>query len=596
MRALLVLVPWMAMATAVSAGEIPASLVLGHRDTPFRNLIRDGEELYAPEATVRQFGWIIRAIDADADLEAEGRRIRVPVRRRQGAPWIALNDAFRQLGADAVWLEDGKTLTVSGRIRRLAIESGRLQIESTLPMAVRPSRLAQPERLIFDLVGATLPATVQYKLPPGMRAGQYRPNIVRVVLEGAGVQQFLVPDVTPGRSLDLAIPASFIAPGGAGNPTDPADPAKSPGAAQGSDQNPAMNPPLVMEPLDPQAIDPASNPDGLRNSQTLETSEPANEDPKLSPPPSISVGGRMGRPAFTLENPLTGALTFPTGPLVSPPTAKYLDPLTVEINFPGLASFEPGPEWVPNDWIKGLVLSQAGGRVTATLTLVRPTGFTVNPASNRVVVRWVRPKGQDGRLAGKVIVVDAGHGGIDGGARSPDGRVLEKNLTLSVARQIARVLSAEGAAVVLTRSDDRRIPLKDRSLIANRSGALAFISIHFNSNRIANSRSGTMTFFHKRDPVGMLLAECLHRPLVKAIGLSNLGTLSDTRIYSSGFAVLRYAEVPAVLLELGFINHASDRQRVTQTAVQERIAQAVVTGLKTFIGDAKNQEAPAKLP
>ncbi|MCA1995860.1 MAG: N-acetylmuramoyl-L-alanine amidase, partial [Armatimonadetes bacterium] len=72
-------------------------------------------------------------------------------------------------------------------------------------------------------------------------------------------------------------------------------------------------------------------------------------------------------------------------------------------------------------------------------------------------------------------------------------------------------------------------------------------------------------------------------------GLPNLGTWSDGKIYASGFAVLRYAKMPAVLLELGFINHATDLRRIRTDDFRKRVASAVVEGLKVFLGDGQNQ-------
>lgn len=588
MRALLVLVPWMAMATAAMAGEVPASLVLGHREAPVTGLVRDGDQLFASEAQVRQLGWTVLRITDAAELDVHGKRIRIPIRRRATGPWLDIADALKQIDADTVWLADGRTLRATGRLSELRVEGRQLRVVSNLPMAMRVSRLAAPERLIYDFTGVTLPSRLPFRLPPDMRAGQFRPNVVRVVVQGDGVQQFLVRDLEPASVLDVPLP-----PVRSGGTTPPTGATTSETTGQ-----PTMDPPVVVEPLDPQATDPASNPEGLRTTQGLEITEPQDDPPTSAgapnptPPPG---GGRLGRPVWT-EDAQGARLTFPTGTVAAGPIARYVDPLTVEFVFPRLSSAETMPAWTANDWIRSLQVTTVNGRVTATVGLMRPAGFTLNPTANRVVVTWVRPKGQDGRLAGKVIVLDPGHGGIDGGARSPDGRVLEKNLALSVARQTATLLSAEGAAVILTRSDDRRIPLRERSEIANRNGAAAFVSIHFNSNRLVNSKSGTMTFYHRRDPVGILLAECLQRPLVQAIGLPNLGTLSDTRIYSTGFAVLRHARVPSVLLELGFINHSTDRARLTQPAVQARVARAIVTGLRTFLGDAKTQEEPAKQP
>jgi N-acetylmuramoyl-L-alanine amidase len=168
--------------------------------------------------------------------------------------------------------------------------------------------------------------------------------------------------------------------------------------------------------------------------------------------------------------------------------------------------------------------------------------------------------------------------------------VLEKDLTLKIGTFLAEALTAEGATVILTRKTDVNPSLRERSAIANRNHADFFISIHINSNRLANSRSGSIAFHHGEEPIGSLLAECIQGEVAKAGGLPSLGPESDTSIYSSGFAVLRYAKMPAMLLECGFINDAHDLRRMVTDDFQRKIATAVVQGLKVYLGDAKTEE------
>lgn len=119
-----------------------------------------------------------------------------------------------------------------------------------------------------------------------------------------------------------------------------------------------------------------------------------------------------------------------------------------------------------------------------------------------------------------------------------------------------------------------------------------FVSVHINSSPGTNRSSGTMSFYHMKNPDGMLLARCIQDEMIKVTGLPNLGHVSDSRIYSTGFAVLRYSEVPAVLLELAFINHSRDRAAMTQAAWQQKVAEAVTRGIKAYLGDDKETQKP----
>ncbi len=277
------------------------------------------------------------------------------------------------------------------------------------------------------------------------------------------------------------------------------------------------------------------------------------------------------------------------GPVTSRPTAMYRGPKTIELTIPGAAA--PEASGATNAFVTGLTLADDGkGNARVVLTLKRAMAFELGISDQAVRLRLVKPK-SEGKLAGKVVVVDAGHGGHDSGARGgKDRATLEKNLTLKIAKLVAQELTAQGASVIMTRSDDTFIPLRERPGIANRAGADFFVSVHINSNTVDNKTSGQITFYHMQDPMGILLAECIQSELAKVSGLPSLGTWSDSRIYKNGgFAVLKHSTMPAVLLELGFINHDADR-RIMQTAkFQQSTAQAVVRGLKAFLGGSGGQ-------
>ncbi|MEJ5170562.1 MAG: N-acetylmuramoyl-L-alanine amidase, partial [Fimbriimonadales bacterium] len=253
----------------------------------------------------------------------------------------------------------------------------------------------------------------------------------------------------------------------------------------------------------------------------------------------------------------------------------------------------PAAQWVPPEAplpaLRSIETESDGVSLQIALNMERPMGVRSVVERNLLRFTLVRPDVGDGKLAGKVVVVDAGHGGSDPGARSLGGKVLEKDLNLAMALEIANQLTRSGADVILTRASDVFLPLRERSEIANRSNAAFFISVHVNSNRVSNSRSGTMVFHHKTDPIGQLLADCIQREIGKTSGLPNLGTWSDGRIYASGFAVLRYAKMPAVLLELGFINHATDLRRIQTEDFRKKVASAVVKGLRVFLGDGQQE-------
>lgn len=157
-------------------------------------------------------------------------------------------------------------------------------------------------------------------------------------------------------------------------------------------------------------------------------------------------------------------------------------------------------------------------------------------------------------------------------------------MTLSISKRVSDALTAQGATVIMTRKTDVFIPLQERSMIANRTGADIFVSIHINSSS-SGSFTGGMTFYHKKDPIGQLLADCIQREIGKVSKLKSHGAWSDQRLYESGLAVLRHSQMPAVLIEMGFINQAGDRNRMLSADFQNAVAEAIVKGIKVYLGN-----------
>lgn len=550
-RYLLALLPWMVASASGQAGR-PVTVAYTHLGT-FQEAVRFGDECFAPVTTVQRWGWDVRISEGEADIVAEGRSIRVVARSEAGKLHLPLISALQQLGARVDWSEDGSTLRVRGMVRSVEVTANAIRVDASLAFRVKTERLDSPSRLVFDLEGAWLDPAIKFDLPTSVRVAQRDDDTVRVVVERPGVDKAAVTTLASSRTL------------------------------QWSSETIALRDGVVAKPAPGTHVDPASTPP-TRPNQDL-TPPPTGDETPAPPPTPTTVASAI---QIDGEHDNAAVLAIPlSGPMTQRPSARYEDPLTIVLTLPGVA---PGPNASDDPksrFVADLAVGDNGrGDLVYTFALKRALGFELSMAGSRVLLRLVRPKASDGKLAGKVVVVDAGHGGHDPGARWQDA-VREKDVTLKVARLIGRELSALGAAVIMTRSDDTFIPLRERSAIANRSKADFFVSVHINSNKVADSRSGSITFYHKQDPLGILLAECIHNEIAKVSGLPDIGTWSDTRIYSTGFAVLRYSEMPAVLLELGFINHATDRKVIQTSKFQEDVAKAVVRGLRVYSGDGR---------
>ena len=191
-------------------------------------------------------------------------------------------------------------------------------------------------------------------------------------------------------------------------------------------------------------------------------------------------------------------------------------------------------------------------------------------------------------LANLTIVVDPGHGGPDPGAKGVSGRY-EKENTLPVGINLAGLLRSAGAQVILTRSTDvspaegtysERADLEARTKIANGSKADLFISLH-NDSFSNPATSGTTTYYSSQNPVAAqskTLAESIQSELVRTIGLPSRG------VKDAAFYVVKNTEMPAVLVELGFLSNPTEEVLLTSPEFQKKAAQGIYRGVLSFVG------------
>ncbi len=235
----------------------------------------------------------------------------------------------------------------------------------------------------------------------------------------------------------------------------------------------------------------------------------------------------------------------------------------------------------------------------------------------------------------RLVYIDAGHGGDDSGARGPGG-VLEKNVTLAVAKRLAAELNqVPGVRALLTRDDDFFIPLRQRYKIAEQSRADLFISIHCNSSRRRGSGSGTEVYFlslkgasdqadrdladienaadlvggvppqAEDDVVGVLYNvrrnSALERSQLLAEELLD-HIAADRRVESrgikqAGFAVLKSVEFPSVLVETAFINNPREVKLLKDPAFQAAMGKQLAAGVVSYFSKAGVQlGAPSSAP
>ena len=168
------------------------------------------------------------------------------------------------------------------------------------------------------------------------------------------------------------------------------------------------------------------------------------------------------------------------------------------------------------------------------------------------------------------IVLDAGHGGVDHGAIVATAH--EKEINLQVAYKLKALLEATGAEVILTRTDDTFISLADRAEVANEEEADLFVSIHCNYY-IENASVAGFEAYYYTDSKAEYLADRILQ------GVKDIGTFRARNVKSAELSVLMNTQMPAVLLELGFLTNDQERADLCSDTYQGALASIIAESI-----------------
>ena len=191
-------------------------------------------------------------------------------------------------------------------------------------------------------------------------------------------------------------------------------------------------------------------------------------------------------------------------------------------------------------------------------------------------------------LKGKLIALDAGHGGSDVGAIGPTG-VTEKGVTLRVALELQKRLVKEGATVLMTRSTDTEVSpkkakasdieeLQARCDVGNDKNADIFISLHMDSFTNSSPSGTTGYYYVNGSKAGQRLARTLSEWLVGSLGTGNRGTKS------CNFYVVKHTTMPAALIEMAFISNDKEERLMNSDEGIKKAADGLLNGLISFFG------------
>jgi len=280
----------------------------------------------------------------------------------------------------------------------------------------------------------------------------------------------------------------------------------------------------------------------------------------------------------------------------------------------------------------------SGFRLVIDLASTTPAEFLAHsgwPKDLKELEALPRTRPTAGSNGRHIVVVDAGHGGVDPGTHGQSG-ILEKDLVLAVARELRKVLESTGRyRVQLTRDSDVFIPLRERVNIARAARGDLFVSLHADSNDHREIRGASVYTLSEdasdreaailaekenmsdiiagvdlsgdNNPVASILIDLTQRDTMnrslrfaetvigKLPAATSVQPVKPHR--SAGFAVLKAPDIPSALIELGYLTNARDENEMVTQAWRVRVAKSVAEAIEAHFGDkVKSGTRQASVP
>ena len=475
-----------------------------------------------------------------------------------------------------------------GDVTRIAIE-----IESDAEYHLRSDRLENPDRLFFDVVGATPRMSrrgmsvipVSDRFVKQIRVAETQRSVTRVVLDLESPVDFTTSQLDTPTRLIIEVHAAGSKP--APHPVEPEVVATSAPVPVVRAREAAPRRRTEPRRFEPPAV--------TSSRKELEGREP--DVALLDAPPVVDAAP---------SKPLAAAVATDV-PRIAPPSAtrpgRGANAVLAKATIP-----RPNPDLTPP------------ARPTAADA---PVPARRNSTGDRSMVRVL------GLKVGR-IVLDAGHGGHDTGTVGPDG-LTEKDLVLDVTRRLGALIEDRlGAEVIYTRSDDTFIPLERRTEIANEAKADLFLSIHANSSPLrtaAGVETYYLSFTTSKTALDVAarenasseksiyeLQDLLQKIALKdkvdesrdfatrvqealfAASVKTNARARDRGIRKAPFVVLIGASMPSVLAEIGFLSNSRDENLMKRAEHRQRMAEALYKGLSSYAGTLSHFQVAQRRP
>ncbi len=211
-----------------------------------------------------------------------------------------------------------------------------------------------------------------------------------------------------------------------------------------------------------------------------------------------------------------------------------------------------------------------------------------NEKLNQSEINLLTPAKTDEML----VVIDAGHGGIDPGACK--GTTYEKDLNLAIALKLEKLLKAKNINTYMLRQDDTFVGLYDRPYIANALNATLFISIH--NNAIDSTKvSGTETLYFPENEGDTSFTGEKFAKLIQDSLINKLKTVNRKTVERPNLVVLKYTKMPAALSEIGFLTNSTDLKNLKSEAFQQKTAEALCDAIVKSLEQLKLEKENSEL-
>lgn len=239
-----------------------------------------------------------------------------------------------------------------------------------------------------------------------------------------------------------------------------------------------------------------------------------------------------------------------------------------------------------NSIINEITLNEVTGKTPKVILTIDTNDLGQSSAgigSDGALNIMLRGKSEVRQVRENLILLDAGHGGKDTGARGAT--INEKDVTLDITLQVGNILKQKGYEVDYIRTDDTYIAPEDRPIMANRINPEIFVSIHINS-AIVNTAMGIETYYYapESNPDLFLQREERER-LARSVQTNLIAALKrpDRGVKPGNYGVLRNSNMPSILTEVMFINNATEEELLKQPYIRTQAAEAIAKGIDEYM-------------